>query len=85
MIALTISVLLAALGVAVFPCWPHSTRWGYAPSLTVGGLLILVAAMTLGNRPISDGSRSPLIRSAQQVELSAVEPPIPRPADAAHP
>lgn len=75
MIALTISVLLAALGIAVFPCWRHSARWGYAPSLMVGGLLILVAAMTIGSRPVSDGNRSPLARSAQQVELSAAGAP----------
>lgn len=75
MIALTLSILLAALGIAVFPCWPHSARWGYAPSLMVGGLLILVAAMTIGSRPLSDGSRSPVVRSAQHVELSAAGPP----------
>ena len=75
MIALTLSVLLAALGIAVFPCWSHSVRWGYAPSLMVGGLLILVAAMTIGSRPINDGSRVPVARSGQQVEISAAGVP----------
>ena len=84
MIALTLSILLAALGIAVFPCWPHSFRWGYAPSLMVGGLLILVAAMTIGSRPLSDGSRSPLTRSAQQIVEVSVAPPK-GPIDSAHP
>ena len=84
MIALTLSILLAAVGIAVFPCWPHSTRWGYAPTLMVGGLLILVAAMTIGSRPVSDGNRSPLVRGGQQVELSAANAPA-RLRDPAHP
>ncbi len=75
MIALSLSILLAALGIAVFPCWSHSARWGYAPSLMVSGLLILVAAMTIGSRPLSDGSRLPVVKSAQQIELSAARPP----------
>ncbi len=57
--ALTISLLLAVLGVAAFPCWRHSSRWGYAPSMVVGFLLILMAAVTIGGRSISDGTRPP--------------------------
>ena len=55
--ALTVSLLLALSGVAVFPCWRHSAGWGYAPSMMLGFLLILIAALTIGGRSISDGAR----------------------------
>ncbi len=54
---LTLSVLLAVLGIAAFPCWRHSARWGYAPSMVIGFLLILVAAVTVGGKPLTDDSR----------------------------
>ena len=54
---LTLSVLLAILGIAAFPCWRHSARWGYAPSMVVGFLLILVAAVTVGGKPLTDDAR----------------------------
>lgn len=43
-------LLLAALGVAVFPCWRHSAAWGHGPSIAVGGLLIFVAALTVSGK-----------------------------------
>jgi len=67
-LALTISILLAVLGVAAFPCWRHSSQWGYAPSMLVGFLLVLVAAVTVGGRPLIDDSRSP--RHAQEMALA---------------
>jgi hypothetical protein len=49
MVGLSLAVLLAAAGIAAFPCWRHSTGWGYGPSTVAGGLLFLVAAMTIGD------------------------------------
>jgi Protein of unknown function (DUF3309) len=44
---LLIVVVLLLLGV--FPSWPHSRNWGYAPSGIVGTvLIILVVALLLG-------------------------------------
>lgn len=57
MLALTLSVLLAVLGIAAFPCWRHSARWGYVPSMIVGFLLVLVAALTVGGKPLTDDGR----------------------------
>lgn len=52
MLGLSLAVLLAAAGVAAFPCWKHSARWGYGPSTVAGGLLFLVAAFTIGDRAV---------------------------------
>jgi len=57
-LALILSILLAALGIAAFPCWPYSARWGYGPSIAAGGLLVLVAALTVGGRPSTEESRA---------------------------
>lgn len=50
MLGLSLAVVLAAAGIAAFPCWRHSARWGYGPSAIAGGLLVLVAAVTVGDR-----------------------------------
>lgn len=47
---LTSCLLLAALGVAVFPCWRYSATWGHGPSIAVGGLLIFVAALAVSGK-----------------------------------
>lgn len=52
MLGLSLAVLVAAVGVAAFPCWRHSARWGYGPSTVAGGLLFLVAAFTIGDRAV---------------------------------
>jgi len=50
MLGLSLAVLLAAAGIAAFPCWRYSVGWGYGPSTVAGGLLFLVAALTIGDR-----------------------------------
>lgn len=52
MLGLSLALLLAAVGIAAFPCWRHSAGWGYAPSTVAGGLLFLVAAFTIGDRAV---------------------------------
>ena len=42
-------VLLLAL-IGVIPTWPHSANWGYAPSGTVGFVLIIVVIMIIAGR-----------------------------------
>lgn len=49
MLGLSLAVLLAATGIAAFPCWRHSSAWGYGPSIVAGGLLFMVAALTIGD------------------------------------
>ena len=45
---LLIVVVLLLLGV--FPSWPHSRSWGYAPSGIVGTLLIILVVLLLLGR-----------------------------------
>lgn len=52
MLGLSVAVLLAAGGVAAFPCWRYSAGWGFGPSTVAGGLLFLVAAFTIGERAV---------------------------------
>lgn len=47
---LTSCLLLAALGVAVFPCWRYSASWSHGPSIAVGGLLIFMAALAVSGK-----------------------------------
>ena len=44
---LGIAILLAAVGVATFPCWSYSARWGYGPSGIVGIVLIVIIVLAL--------------------------------------
>ena len=43
-------VILILMLVGVFPAWPHSHSWGYAPSGGVGLLLIIVVLFLLFGR-----------------------------------
>ena len=52
MLGLSLAVLLAAAGIAAFPCWRHSSAWGYGPSIVAGGLLFMVAAVTIGDHAV---------------------------------
>lgn len=45
--ALLLIVVLAVLVVGVAPAWPHSRRWGYAPSGTLGTILIILLLFAL--------------------------------------
>jgi hypothetical protein len=45
---LLIIVVLLLLGV--FPSWPHSRNWGYAPSGVVGTVLVILLILVLLGR-----------------------------------
>lgn len=43
------TLLIVALIVAFFavlPTWPHSSQWGYYPSLLVGALILAATLLT---------------------------------------
>lgn len=42
-------ILILAL-VGVFPAWPHSNGWGYAPSGGIGLVLLIVVILLLLGR-----------------------------------
>ena len=50
MLLLGLALVLAAVGVALFPCWHHSARWGYVPSAAIGILLLFVALLAAGGK-----------------------------------
>ena len=43
-------VVLIVLLVGVFPTWPHSHGWGYAPAGGVGLALVIVVVLLLMRR-----------------------------------
>lgn len=45
---LLIVLILMLIGVA--PTWPHSRNWGYAPSSTVGVIVVILLVLVLLGR-----------------------------------
>ncbi|HKT82059.1 MAG TPA: DUF3309 family protein [Vicinamibacterales bacterium] len=43
-------VILVLLALGAVPAWPHSRNWGYAPSGTLGLLLIVLLILALTGR-----------------------------------
>jgi len=49
-------VILVLMLVGAVPAWPHSRSWGYAPSGTLGLLLIILLVLALtGRRSLPPG------------------------------
>ena len=40
-------VILLLMAVGTVPAWPHSRNWGYAPSGTLGLVLIILIVLAL--------------------------------------
>jgi hypothetical protein len=43
-------VVLILFLIGVFPSWPHSRNWGYAPSGVLGAVLLIVLILFLMGR-----------------------------------
>lgn len=43
-------IFLILMLIGVFPTWPHSRNWGYAPSGGVGLLVIILIILLLTGR-----------------------------------
>ena len=50
MLSTVLLVVLVLLLLGAFPTWPHSRRWGYAPSGTLGTILLIVLILVLMGR-----------------------------------
>lgn len=50
MLATILIVVLVMALLGVFPSWPHSRSWGYAPTGGVGLILIVVVILLLLGR-----------------------------------
>lgn len=74
MLLAAIALFLSIAGIAAFPCWRHSARWGYAPSTVAGVLLVLVSLLIVGGKmATSEASTQRLSIKPQQqatVELA---------------
>jgi Na+-transporting NADH:ubiquinone oxidoreductase subunit NqrB len=49
-LVLAVASVLAVLSVTTFPCWSHSARWGYMPSVIAGTLLLCVAMVVVSSK-----------------------------------
>ncbi len=49
-IATLLLILLVLLLIGSLPTWPHSQRWGYAPSGTLGTVLVVLLILMLLGR-----------------------------------
>jgi hypothetical protein len=78
MIILAITVLLAATGAAVMPCWRHSARWGYGPGVCVGLLLVGIGVFAITGRVGPSDVRGERLatpaKPSLMIEASAVDP-----------
>ncbi len=50
MVLFAAAILFAALSVATFPCWSYSRHWSYAPSVTTGVVLVVLALVAIANK-----------------------------------
>jgi drug/metabolite transporter (DMT)-like permease len=48
MLGIALIIVLFVVGIAVFPVWPYSRKWGYWPVMVVyiGMLLVLLFGLT---------------------------------------
>lgn len=47
MLGTLLLVILILLLIGAFPAWPHSRSWGYAPSGTLGVVVVIVVVLVL--------------------------------------
>jgi len=50
MISTILIILLIVLLLGALPAWPHSRSWGYAPSGTLGLVVLIVVVLVLMGR-----------------------------------
>ncbi len=43
-------VILVLILIGVFPVWPHTQNWGYAPSGTIAAVFIILLVLILLGR-----------------------------------
>lgn len=47
MLGTILLIVLILLLVGAFPAWPHSRSWGYAPSGTLGLIVVIVVVLVV--------------------------------------
>jgi hypothetical protein len=74
MVLTAIAIVVSIAGVAVFPCWRYSARWGYGPSAVAGLLLIAVAIASLGGKASTADALAARIGAAPQLAQAQAAP-----------
>ena len=46
-ISLILLIVLIIIALGAIPAWPHSKSWGYAPSGTIGVVLLVIIVLML--------------------------------------
>jgi hypothetical protein len=49
-LGLLLLIVLVLMLVGAIPTWPHSAKWGYAPSGALGLVLLIVVVLLLTGR-----------------------------------
>ncbi len=49
-VSLILLIILILLLVGAIPAWPHSRRWGYGPSSTLGVIAVVLIVLLLMGR-----------------------------------
>lgn len=47
MLGTILLIVLILLLIGAFPTWPHSRSWGYAPSGTIGIIVVIVVVLVV--------------------------------------
>jgi hypothetical protein len=47
MLGTILLIVLILLLIGAFPAWPHSRGWGYAPSGTIGLIVVIVVVLVV--------------------------------------
>lgn len=50
MLGTILLIILILLLIGAFPAWPHSRSWGYAPTGTLGLIVIIVVVLVVLGR-----------------------------------
>lgn len=50
MLGTILLIILILLLIGAFPAWPHSRSWGYAPTGTLGLIVIIVVILVVLGR-----------------------------------
>jgi hypothetical protein len=46
-LSLLLLIIIVLLLIGAVPAWPHSSKWGYGPSGTLGVVLVVVLVLVL--------------------------------------
>jgi hypothetical protein len=73
---LAVTIVLAILSVAAFPCWSYSARWGYTPSVIAAVLLLCVAMVVVGSRYAPKAAEAEIAMATISPRMAATAPTV---------